>query len=68
MITAFETYCCEHKHYDFFGLSTDDKPFFEVPNASSFYEMDTMRVWLFDAGNGVWWAQDGSGESVGGGK
>lgn len=57
MITAFETYCCEHKHFDFYGLSTDTKPTEGVTNASTFYEMDTKALFMFDAENGAWLAQ-----------
>ena len=39
-----------------YGLSTDVKPT-DVENASSFYEMDTKRVYLFDADNKRWLEQ-----------
>ncbi len=68
MITTFDVYTQAGHTYDMFGLSTDTKPVEGVTNASTFYEMDTMRIWLFDAENRVWLAQDGSGETVGGGK
>ncbi len=46
--------------YDIRGLSTDEKPL-DVPNGSSFYEMDKVggknRVFMFDAENGVWLEQ-----------
>ena len=57
MITAFETYCCGEKHYDYIGLSTDTKPIEGVTNASSFYEMDTKKIWFFDAQNKKWLEQ-----------
>lgn len=41
---------------DFIGLSTDQKPV-NVPNASTFYEMDTKTLFLFDAQNQVWLPQ-----------
>lgn len=36
-----------------YGLSTDYKPT-NAPNASTFYEMDTMSVYMFDAENKIW--------------
>lgn len=42
--------------YDMYGLSTDTKPM-DVGNASTFYEMDTKTLWMFDAQNKVWLAQ-----------
>ena len=39
-----------------YGLSTDTKPT-DVGNASSFYEMDTKKLSMFDAQNGVWLEQ-----------
>lgn len=38
---------------ELYGLSTDTKPM-DVENASSFVEMDTGSIYLFDAENGVW--------------
>lgn len=42
--------------YDMYGLSTDEKPM-DVGNASTFYEMDTCTVYMFDAENNVWLKQ-----------
>lgn len=36
-----------------FGLSVDTKPT-DVNNASVFYEMDTQKVFMFDAKNKCW--------------
>lgn len=33
------------------GLSTDTKPTANVGSGSSFYELDTGKCWLYDAGN-----------------
>lgn len=41
----------------YIGLSTDDKPKIHVPNASTFYEMDTSEVYFYDAEHGVWLKQ-----------
>lgn len=42
---------------DYYGLSTDTKPTERVCNASTFYEMDTKKLYMFDAQNGVWLEQ-----------
>lgn len=39
---------------DFRGLSTDQKPVTGVPNGSTFYEMDTHSVYMFDADGSAW--------------
>lgn len=42
---------------DFFGLSTDTKPA-KTANASTFYEMDTSKKFMFDAENEEWLEQE----------
>ncbi len=42
--------------YNCYGLSADAKPL-DVTNASVFYEMDTKKVYMFDAENKVWLEQ-----------
>lgn len=42
---------------EFYGLSTDEKPTANVPNASIFYEMDSKSLFLFDEENQVWLQQ-----------
>lgn len=39
---------------DMKGLSTDTKPIDGINNGSSFYEMDTKKVFLFDEQNQKW--------------
>ena len=39
------------------GLSTDEKPIKDIPNGSSFYEMDTKKVFMFDEQNSKWLEQ-----------
>jgi len=39
---------------EYTGKSTDDKPVENVPNSSTFYEMDTTDLYMFDADNQVW--------------
>ena len=43
---------------DMYGLSTDTKPV-NVANASTFYEMDTKTLHMFDEENKVWLPQNG---------
>ena len=38
----------------YYGLSTDTKPTKGVGNGSAFIEMDTSKVYFFDAGNSEW--------------
>lgn len=38
----------------FFGLSTDTKPTDYIANGSVFIEMDTSKVYFFDAANSQW--------------
>lgn len=37
-----------------FGLSTDSKPTIGVGNGTAFIEMDTGKLWFFDAANQTW--------------
>ena len=39
------------------GLSTDEKPIKNIPNGSSFYEMDAKKVFMFDEQNSKWLEQ-----------
>ena len=43
----------------YYGLSTDTKPTDGVDNAARFIEMDTGKVYLFDA-EGVEWLEVGA--------
>lgn len=56
MITKCGNYTVDCVPQDFIGLSTDEKPT-DVPNASTFYEMDKKAFYLFDAENKVWLEQ-----------
>ena len=38
---------------EYYGLSTDTKPS-EVPNGSTFLEMNTGNIYIYDAANGAW--------------
>lgn len=42
---------------EFYGLSTDTKPTKDVRNGSVFYEMDTVKVFMFDEQNKTWLEQ-----------
>lgn len=50
MITVKEVAVC----YDLRGLSTDKKPVKNVGNGSTFIEMDTSKVFIFDKENNSW--------------
>lgn len=41
---------------EYVGLSTDQKPM-DAPNASSFYEMDTKKMFLFSEEDSTWYEQ-----------
>lgn len=56
MITVYETHGYRCTSRDMYGLSTDTKPT-NVGNASTFYEMDTKKLFMFDAQNRVWLEQ-----------
>ena len=40
------------------GLSTDTKPTVHVPNGSTFYEFDTVKLYVFDADSAQWVDQE----------
>ena len=40
--------------YDLRGLSTDKKPLENVGNGSTFLEIDTGKVFIFDKENSIW--------------
>ena len=42
---------------EYYGKSTDTKPVDGVNNADVFYEMDTKKLFLFDAENQQWLEQ-----------
>lgn len=56
MITRYNSYGEQSRAYDMYGLSTDEKPM-DVGNASTFYEMDTKTLYMYDAQNKIWLAQ-----------
>lgn len=47
------TFINRGKINEYYGLSTDKKPL-DVPNASTFYEMNTGKLFLFDEDNMLW--------------
>ncbi len=49
MITPFN-----EKTYEYYALSTDEKPTEGVGNGSVLLEMDTCTVYIFDAQNKQW--------------
>ena len=45
---------------EFYGLSTDSKPVDEgIPNGSSFFEMDTFKVYFFNKTTKTWITEGG---------
>lgn len=56
MITTVKSIGNTAKVCDMYGLSTDTKPT-DVGNASTFYEMDTQNLFMFDAQNSEWLEQ-----------
>ncbi|MBO5953369.1 MAG: hypothetical protein J6Q53_04515 [Oscillospiraceae bacterium] len=45
------------RRVEYYGKSSDTKPVNGVKNADVFYEMDTKKVFLFDADASVWLEQ-----------
>lgn len=44
--------------WDVRGLSTDEKPTENVPNGSTYYEIDgEHRIFMFDSDTKKWWPQ-----------
>ena len=39
---------------ELYGLSTDTKPVYNVPNGSVFLEIDTGKVFIFNGANNQW--------------
>ncbi len=50
-----------NKNYmEIYGLSTDEKPIekfhtVNIRNASTYYEMDTKKAYIYDEENHKWW-------------
>lgn len=52
----------DNRPFEIYGLSTDDKPTqtldgYPISNQSTFYEMDTKKVFMFDEENARWLEQ-----------
>ena len=57
MVTIYRSYAADGQCVaDCYGISTDEKPL-NVCNASTFYEMDTKKVYMFDEENKTWHEQ-----------
>lgn len=52
-----ENYSVYPKAHEYRGLSTDVKPIEDVPNGSTFYEMDTQDLYMFDSDASAWIVQ-----------
>lgn len=62
MITSTNNIRGQKAPYEFYGLSTDEKPIehFEgvkIVNGSLFYEIDTKNIYMFDEENKIWICQ-----------
>lgn len=62
MITSTNNIIGQKLPYDFYGLSSDEKPTsvfngVKIVNGSYFYEMDTKKIFMFDEGNSEWLEQ-----------
>lgn len=44
----------ERRACEFVGLSTDTKPTGDIPNGSSFFEIDTLKIYFYDKENEDW--------------
>lgn len=60
MITKYSNISDTHCVSSLYGLSTDGKPLY-VCNASTFYEMDTGKLFMFSEESKEWIEQGGSG-------
>jgi len=43
--------------HEYVGLSTDTKPTEDIPNGSTFVEMDTKKLFAYDAEGSQWLEQ-----------
>jgi hypothetical protein len=50
MITKINT----NERTEFYGKSADEKPIYGTKNADLFYEMDSGKVFMFDADTMTW--------------
>lgn len=57
MITAVKSDLNYPNVYDLRGLHDDTKPTFNIGNGSTFYEIDTGALYLYDEENETWIAQ-----------
>lgn len=52
--------------WELIGLSTDEKPIDGIPNGSTFQEMNTGKMFMFDAESKTWHEQPTTSTSSGG--
>ena len=48
----------------YFGLRTDDKPSGTALNGRAFVEMDTSKLYFYDAENGTWIEWTGGSSNI----
>ena len=46
--------CVDQRTYSLRGLSTDEKPIEFMGNGSTFFEMDTGKVFMFNGDGKIW--------------
>lgn len=46
--------CVDQNTYSLRGLSTDEKPIAFIGNGSTFFEIDTSKVFMFNGENKSW--------------
>lgn len=49
--------------WDLRGVADDPNPTYACPNGTSLLEMDTLKVFFYDAGSGKWLGPDGEERS-----
>lgn len=53
--TNADCLCYDHQYQiAIYGISSDEKPL-HVPNATTFFEMDTSKVFIFDKETQTWY-------------
>ena len=52
---------------EYYGLSTDTKPTADEPNGSTFHEIDTGNMYMYNEAGGTWVLQTSASGGSGGG-
>ena len=54
MVTTYRHVVYDKHVLDIRGLSTDNKPTVNIPNGSTFIEMDSGKIYFYDADSNEW--------------